>query len=75
VLEAALEVGPAQSGTVFNAYENRVGDGVSQRTFRSWLSKFVEYKLVVKEGDEHCPIYRVRSPVESELSVSASVSS
>jgi len=74
-LEAALEVGPAQSGAIYHGYDERSSDAVSQRTFRSWLSKFVEYKLVVKEGDEHCPIYRVRSAVESELSVSASLSS
>jgi Cdc6-like AAA superfamily ATPase len=67
VLEAGADVGPATTGTVFDAYCERVESPKRKRTVRDWLSKFNRYGLVEKSGPEHLPEYEVRELVLKEL--------
>ncbi|WP_254810706.1 Cdc6/Cdc18 family protein [Natronosalvus amylolyticus] len=65
-LEVIGSVGPSTSTPLFEAYCERVDEPKSDRTFRNWLRKFVEYELVDKT-DSSVPEYQLRKMVGKEL--------
>ncbi|MFC6763933.1 hypothetical protein [Natrinema soli] len=69
VLEVMVDVHPATTGGVYEAYCERAANQVYDRTLRGWLPKLERYELMVKSGPEYEPVYEVREIALKELGI------
>jgi Cdc6-like AAA superfamily ATPase len=59
VFEVVRECGPTSPGDIYDAYAERVDDPKTERTVRSYLSKMVQYDLLVASGTSRSRTYEV----------------
>ncbi|MFC6769906.1 hypothetical protein [Natrinema soli] len=69
VLEVMVDVHPATSGGVYEAYCERANNPVHDRTLRGWLPKLERYELIVKSESEYEPVYEGREIALKELGI------